>query len=92
MYMQMMQNMLQNPEMIQMALNSPQMRQMAQNNPMMQQMLNNPQLLQQMLNPETLQMMSNLFQSMENANNNINPPWIPPLDLFLKRMITLEYR
>jgi hypothetical protein len=41
---------------------------------MMQQMLNNPQLLQQMLNPETLQMMSNLFQSMENANNNINPP------------------
>ncbi len=74
MYMQMMQNMLQNPEMIQMALNSPQMRQMAQNNPMMQQMLNNPQLLQQMLNPQTLQMMSNLFQSMENANNNINPP------------------
>ena len=58
--------MLQNPEMIQMALNSPQMRQMAQNNPMMQQMLNNPQLLQQMLNPQTLQMMSNLFQSLGN--------------------------
>ena len=58
--------MLQNPEMIQMALNSPQMRQMAQNNPMMQQILNNPQLLQQMLNPQTLQMMSNLFQSLGN--------------------------
>ena len=72
MYMQMMQNMLQNPEMIQMALNSPQMRQMAQNNPMMQQMLNNPQLLQQMLNPQTLQMMSNLFQSMGGGANNTN--------------------
>ena len=74
MYMQMMQNMLQNPEMIQMALNSPQMRQMAQNNPMMQQMLNNPQLLQQMLNPETLQMIPNIFQSMGNVNNNKNSP------------------
>ena len=93
MYMQMMQNMLQNPEMIQMALNSPQMRQMAQNNPMMQQMLNNPQLLQQMLNPQTLQMMSNLFQSMgggannpnntnnnNNNNTNNNPPQMPPFD------------
>ena len=70
MYMQMMQNMLQNPEMLQMALNSPQMRQMAQNNPMMQQMLNNPQLMQQILNPQTLQMMSNMFQQMGGANNN----------------------
>ena len=88
MYMQMMQNMLQNPEMIQMALNSPQMRQLAQNNPMMQQMLNNPQLLQQMLNPQTLQMMSNMFQSTGNANNNNannnnpnNNPQMPPFDL-----------
>ena len=77
MYMQMMQNMLQNPEMIQMALNSPQMRQLAQGNPQMQAILNNPQLVQQMLNPQTLQMMSNMFQSMSgnnppNNNNNAN--------------------
>ena len=89
MYMQMMQNMLQNPEMIQMALNSPQMRQMAQNNPMLQQMINNPQLMQQMLNPQTLQMMSNMFQQMGNANNNSgsgsgsgsgNNAQMPPID------------
>ena len=81
-YMQMMQNMLQNPEMLQMALNSPQMRQMAQNNPMMQQMLNNPQLLQQMLNPQTLQMMSNMFQQIGNNpnNNNNNNHQMPPID------------
>ena len=34
-FMQMMQNMLQNPQMLQMALNSPPMRQLAQNNPQM---------------------------------------------------------
>ena len=70
MYMQMMNSMLQNPEMIQMALNSPQMRQLAQNNPQMQAILNNPQLMQQMLNPQTLQMMSNLFSGMANQNQN----------------------
>ena len=86
MYMQMMQNMLQNPEMLQMALNSPQMRQLARNNPQMQALLNNPQLLQQMLNPQTLQMMSNMFQSMSgnngqsNNNNNANGQ-MPPFDL-----------
>ena len=72
MYMQMMQNMLQNPQMLQMAINSPQMRQLAQNNPQMQALLNNPQLLQQILNPQTLQMMSNMFQSMGGGNNNPN--------------------
>ena len=87
MYIQMMQNMLQNPQMLQMALNSPQMRQLAQNNPQMQAMLNNPQLLQQMLNPQTLQMMSNMFQSMsgnngQNTNNNNNANGqMPPFDL-----------
>jgi ubiquilin len=44
-YMQMMNNMLQNPQMIQMALNSPQFRQIAQNNPNMQALLNNPELI-----------------------------------------------
>ena len=87
MYMQMMQNMLQNPELLQMALNSPQMRQLAQNNPQMQAILNNPQLIQQMLNPQTLQMMSSMFQGMggnannqNNQNNNNNPP-MPQFDL-----------
>ena len=87
MYMQMVQNMLQNPEMLQMALNSPQMRQLAQNNPQMQAILNNPQLLQQILNPQTLQMMSNMFQSMSgnnssnnNNNNNNNGGQMPPFD------------
>ena len=87
MYMQMMQSMLQNPEMLQMAINSPQMRQLAQNNPQMQAILNNPQLLQQMLNPQTLQMMSNMFQSMSgnnnspnNNNNNNNGGQMPPFD------------
>ena len=90
MYMQMMQNMLQNPEMLRNALNSPLMRQMAQNNPQMQALLNNPQLLQQMLNPQTLQMMSNMFRQMggnnnntgsNNNNNNNTNPQAPPFDL-----------
>ena len=72
MYQQMMQNMLQNPEMIRMALNSPQMRQLAQNNPQMQAILNNPQLVQQMLNPQTLQMMSNMMSGNNPQNNNNN--------------------
>jgi len=84
MYMQMMQNMLQNPEMLQQALNSPQMRQMAQNNPQMQAILNNPQLMQQILNPQTLQMMSNMFgggnNNSTNNNNNNNNQQIPPVD------------
>ena len=72
MYMQMMQNMLQNPEMIQMALNSPQMQQFAQNNPQMQVLLNNPQLIQQMLSPQNLQTISNMFTGMSNQQNQ-NP-------------------
>ena len=74
-YMNMMNNMLQNPEMIQMALNSPQLRQMAQNNPNMQALLNNPELIQQMINPQTMQMMSNMFGGMGNqgtGNTNTN--------------------
>ena len=89
MYMQMLQNMLQNPEIIQQALNSPQMRQMAQNNPQMQAILNNPQLMQQMLNPQTLQMISNMFgaannnntnNNTNNNNNNNNNQQMPPID------------
>ena len=83
MYMQMMQNMLQNPEMLQQALNSPQMRQMAQNNPQMQAILNNPQLMQQILNPQTLQMMSNMFGGGNNNsanNNNNNNQQMPQVD------------
>ena len=75
-YMQMMNNMLQNPQMIQMALNSPQFRQMAQNNPNMQALLNNPELVQQMINPQTLQMMSSMFGGLGNqgtGNTNANP-------------------
>ena len=77
MHMQMMQNMLQNPQMLQMALNSPPMRQLAQNNPQMQTLLNNLQLFQQILNPQILQMISNMFQSIsgnngQNNNNNNN--------------------
>ena len=74
MYMQMLTNLLQNPDMIQMALNSPQMRQMAQNNPQMQAFLNNPQLIQQILNPQTLQMVGSLFGNNNNNNNNGQNP------------------
>ena len=84
MYVQMLQNLVQNPEMLQMALNSPQMRQMAQNNPQMQAILNNPQLMQQMLNPQTLRMMSNMFGGGNNNNNNNNSnnnnQQMPPID------------
>ena len=77
-YMQMMNNMLQNPQMIQMALNSPQFQQIAQNNPNMQALLNNPELVQQMINPQTLQMMSSMFggmgnQGAGNTNTSSNP-------------------
>ena len=73
MYLQMMSNMMQNPETLQMIMNSPQIRQLTQNNPQMQQILNNPQLMQQLFNPQTLQMMSSLFQGMGNTNNQQNP-------------------
>ena len=70
--MQVMNNLIQNPEMIRMALNNPQTRQMAQNIPQTQALLNNPQIIQQILNPQMLQNMSNILSGMPNPQNNQN--------------------
>ena len=72
MFMQMMQNFLQNPEMIQMALNNPQMQELAQSDPQIQAFLNNPLFMQILLNPQNLQMMSNIFRGMAIRQNIIS--------------------
>ena len=76
MYMQMMNNMLQDPNTLQMIMNSPQMQAMARNNPQLSAIMNNPQIMQQVLNPQNLQMMRNMMNAFgglganTNANNN----------------------
>ena len=71
-YMQMINTLIQNPEIIRMALDNPQMRQMAQNNPQMKALLNNPQLVRQILNPQMLQRISNTLSVLPNPQNNQN--------------------
>jgi ubiquilin len=55
MYMQMMNEMLQDPNTLNMIMNSPQLKPLLDSNPQMRQMLQNPQMMQMLMNPQNLQ-------------------------------------
>lgn len=55
MYMQMMNEMLQDPNTLNMIMNSPQLKPLLDSNPQLRQMMSNPQMMQMLLNPQNIQ-------------------------------------
>jgi ubiquilin len=60
-YMQMMNEMLSDPNTMNMIMNSPQLKPLLDSNPHLRQMMQNPQMMQMMLNPQNLQNALNMM-------------------------------
>lgn len=60
-YMQMMNEMLSDPNTLNMILNNPQLKPLLDSNPQLRQMMQNPQMMQMMLNPQNIQNALNMM-------------------------------
>jgi ubiquilin len=64
MYMNMMNEMLQDPNTLNMLMNSPQLKPLLDSNPQLRMMMSNPQMMQSLMNPQNLQNAMNMMGGM----------------------------